>query len=326
MSKYDNEKDFYYKIPENCYHTLIILSDWLVSHGTTSGPFDRQQMEFAQWAPCEKKEEIENQRNYMNNLSKRSMTFNEIKYNNVLLEKMSNIFVRIKNKSFSQIVEAICIRLLYIYPIYVISPSFNIIFAIFLKIISPWIKIRIRILISSRIGHLSLNTDSFLRQRQLGIIKRDIKYIFFASKSSNHQLLKMYKRHLFVVENNVIYKLLSNGLWLWEKTNLYEATEIDFKIYKETLPTLAFTSDEESKGIRMLKEIGINSEKDWYVCIFCRDPSYLNTKFPKGDWTYHNFRNANIDTLKLASEYIVSIGGYVVRVGSKVEQPLRVNF
>jgi putative glycosyltransferase (TIGR04372 family) len=235
---------------------------------------------------------------------------------------MSNIFVRIKKKSLSQITEAVCIRLLYLYPIYIISPVFNLIFATVLLIISPWSNIKFRLLISERIGHLSLNTDSFLRQRQVGIHNKDIKYIFFASKSSNEQLLKMYKRHLFVIENNVLYKLISNGLWFWEKTEFYETTEIDFTIYKKTSPTLTFTSEEESKGKRILKEIGIDSDKHWYICIFCRDSSYLDTKFPKGEWSYHNFRNANIDTLILASKYIVSIGGYVIRVGSTVERPL----
>ena len=76
MSINENEKAFYYRIPANCYHTLLILSDWLVYHETTSGPFDRQQMKFAQWAPSENVEEIESQREYLKKLSKQIMSFN----------------------------------------------------------------------------------------------------------------------------------------------------------------------------------------------------------------------------------------------------------
>ena len=75
MSINENEKVFYYRIPANCYHTLLISSEWLVYHETTSGPFDREQMEFAKWAPSENEEEIENQRRYLKKLSSEIIKF-----------------------------------------------------------------------------------------------------------------------------------------------------------------------------------------------------------------------------------------------------------
>lgn len=42
---------FYYRMPRMKFHTLLIASDWLVFHETTSGPFVRENTEFPDWAP-----------------------------------------------------------------------------------------------------------------------------------------------------------------------------------------------------------------------------------------------------------------------------------
>lgn len=42
---------FYYRVPENTFHTLIIQSDWLVFYESTQGPFDPACCEFSDWAP-----------------------------------------------------------------------------------------------------------------------------------------------------------------------------------------------------------------------------------------------------------------------------------
>ena len=45
--------EFYYRISEACFHTLLIHSDFLVFHETTSGPFNREDTIFAPWTPAE---------------------------------------------------------------------------------------------------------------------------------------------------------------------------------------------------------------------------------------------------------------------------------
>jgi cupin fold WbuC family metalloprotein len=51
MGTYESGLPFFYRIAAPVYHTLLIRSDVLVFHETTSGPFDRTQTEFPQWAP-----------------------------------------------------------------------------------------------------------------------------------------------------------------------------------------------------------------------------------------------------------------------------------
>ena len=46
-------RPFYYRIDDPLYHTLLIRSEVLVFHETTSGPFNRAETVFAPWAPEE---------------------------------------------------------------------------------------------------------------------------------------------------------------------------------------------------------------------------------------------------------------------------------
>ena len=44
---------FYYRLSESWYHTVIPQSDVVVFHETTNGPFRREDVVFAPWAPDE---------------------------------------------------------------------------------------------------------------------------------------------------------------------------------------------------------------------------------------------------------------------------------
>lgn len=51
MGPYGSQRPFFYRIAEPLFHTLLIRSDVLVFHETTSGPFKREQTLFAPWSP-----------------------------------------------------------------------------------------------------------------------------------------------------------------------------------------------------------------------------------------------------------------------------------
>ena len=53
MGEYASGRRFYYRISDPLYHTLLIRSEVLVFHETTNGPFKREDMIFAAWAPDE---------------------------------------------------------------------------------------------------------------------------------------------------------------------------------------------------------------------------------------------------------------------------------
>jgi cupin fold WbuC family metalloprotein len=51
MGVFASGRPFYYRIAEPLFHTLLIRSEILVFHETTSGPFRRADTVFAPWAP-----------------------------------------------------------------------------------------------------------------------------------------------------------------------------------------------------------------------------------------------------------------------------------
>lgn len=53
MAPPGSERTFYYRLSEKAYHTVIPETDFVVFHETTNGPFRREDMEFAAWAPGE---------------------------------------------------------------------------------------------------------------------------------------------------------------------------------------------------------------------------------------------------------------------------------
>ncbi|QQO22532.1 WbuC family cupin fold metalloprotein [Bradyrhizobium diazoefficiens] len=51
MAPYGQGKHFYYRMPEQVFHSILITSEWLVFHETTAGPFDPSRTAFPDWAP-----------------------------------------------------------------------------------------------------------------------------------------------------------------------------------------------------------------------------------------------------------------------------------
>jgi len=76
MGKYGTGLIFYYRISIPVYHTLLIHSDMLVFHETTSGPFNRVDTIFAAWTPDE--DDKEKYKSYMSHLSSRADLYHEL--------------------------------------------------------------------------------------------------------------------------------------------------------------------------------------------------------------------------------------------------------
>lgn len=195
-----------------------------------------------------------------------------------------------------------------------------------LWLLSPFVKIKVAGMIAQRMGHLALNTDLFFRRRQIFGIPKGSCYIFIAGSVANRQLLNMWKRQVTMLESRVLRGLFHYGEKLWKRTPFYEPLEMntnEYFEYQNARPTLKFTPEEEIRGRAGLQKMGINPDQDWFVCVFARDPEYLKVQFGhQKNWSYHDFRNADINTFIPAIQAIIERGGHVLRMGHHVSQPL----
>lgn len=58
MGDYSSGKPFCYRLSAPFFHTVVPLSEQVVFHEVTDGPFDRRETLFAEWAPDEGEREL----------------------------------------------------------------------------------------------------------------------------------------------------------------------------------------------------------------------------------------------------------------------------
>jgi putative glycosyltransferase (TIGR04372 family) len=207
---------------------------------------------------------------------------------------------------------------------YLLLPLLKLFFRwVLLPLLGFWTfrKIRIGFLISSRIGHLSLNTELFLRRRSVDENLQKQFHIFISGKPANRQLLKMIRRRVPVIKSDLLYQMMD---LVKEREGMYiELPHCNTKYYEfnNIPPQLSFSEQEEKMGEELLRSMGIEPGSP-FVCFHSRDKIYLNATLTYRDWECHDFRDGDIMNCLPAVEYLVSEGMYAIRMGYKVESAL----
>ena len=188
-----------------------------------------------------------------------------------------------------------------------------------------WVKIgRLRY---ERIGHLASNTDLFLRRRQIDLHPPHPSYYFVSDSIGicNRQLLDMHKRLLNVFESRFLVAVYDGLLPVLQRTPFYEALPNvldEYYEYQEGVRSLYFSDTEMDKGKKILAKMGIDLERDRYVCVFARDDAYLNSVQGFQSWSYNDYRDVDIQSFEEAMKLILAKGWFVIRVGSIVKKPV----
>lgn len=192
--------------------------------------------------------------------------------------------------------------------------------------LDPIKRYRFGLLFQNRIGHLAGNTEFLFRRWQLDDQTVRERVVLAAWNPANHQLLKMQARTSCVTKSHLLTWVINACRPILEKTRFFYSTQWSDRDYREFnlgKPALSFTPEEVERGQNALRDMGIGAD-DWYVCLHARDSEYLETVRPdlKPLWDTRNFRNCRIENYLDAAAYITSRGGYVLRMGSIVENPL----
>lgn len=195
---------------------------------------------------------------------------------------------------------------------------------ILVRILRPLIRIRFGKLISLRIGHLAINTELYLCDGDSSAQnQRTFDVFYHIGPISNHQLGKMWNKILCV---------FPYARWLDRANQLIPggddhtvSTSLSRDVHghlAKTPPHLTFTNEEEELGKRQLKKLGIPDNHP-FVCFHARSFRYCDEMLPKSDWERHNYRDSDIKNYILAAQELVDRDYYTIRLGYKVNEPLR---
>lgn len=196
-----------------------------------------------------------------------------------------------------------------------------------LRLLGPFIKIRIGLLNHTRIGHLAANTEYWLRKESRKPKSSGELQIFVSSsRPVNRQLLTMIKRRLFVIESALLDAVLNTARLRWPELPVWLDTGStgtrDYELWSNSRPQLAFTPEELCRGKALLRSIGIPDGAP-FVCLAIRDKAYLDVHMNDRSWRYHDYRDADIERCLAAAEWLASQGIWVLRMGAAVSKPFR---
>jgi len=201
-----------------------------------------------------------------------------------------------------------------------------------LYFLEPFLRVRIGLMRTQRIGHLAANTEMFFRKLQINGMPPRTVYFLFGWDPSNRQLFDMFLRlrqkGANFRESLWGTRLVSSWIPLLRKTRFWcpnRSSQAEFHEYSQSKPVVRFTDDEERKGLHELAKMGIGPE-DWFVCFHARDASYLRSWRPQyqeyWDGKGIDRQNCAIENYLKAADEIISRGGFAVRMGAVVEAPL----
>lgn len=205
---------------------------------------------------------------------------------------------------------------------------------IFLYLIKKIILVRFGELETRNIGHYSCCIDTYLHEKDLGIIpKKSRTYdIWIKNKTvANNVLLIKWKKHLNVYPHHFLF--------IWKYLNKYNFGKeflIPFRhwshfsdkwpnvgnayrdvnnVLKRTNPHINFTSEEVDTGERFFIDNNIRKKP---ILFFARDTAYRN------DASTSSYRVSSIEDQKKAVEAMCE-NNYCIRVGSLANEKLKIN-
>ena len=200
-----------------------------------------------------------------------------------------------------------------------------------IRLIRPWLLVRLGGLMSVRIGHFAANTELYLCEQDAGINAPKQRYVdlFYMAYRPicNQQLATMWKRILRVwpawilAPISLINRLVPGGA-VHEIGNNTNSDRDVHNLLDRFTPHLEHTSEEEARGEAGMREMGISPDTP-FVCLIVRDNAYLDTHLSSGEWNYHNYRDSDIQNYILAAEELAACGYFVIRMGAKVMEAMK---
>jgi len=200
--------------------------------------------------------------------------------------------------------------------------------AIVMRPLYQLLRIRFLSVLTTRIGHLCVEPDCYLKEEVLGLRPEFAgTTVVLASRRrvANCHLLRCWQPRLkIMVVPHWLYALLkpfsNNPFFMYDVSKycaVIEGGAYAFRLQREWAgrpPLLTLADQDRKRGRERLRELGLPDDA-WFVCVHCREEGYA-----AGEG--QTYRNASIENYLLAMQAVVDHGGWVVRVGDAGMQPL----
>lgn len=203
--------------------------------------------------------------------------------------------------------------------------------ALLIKIVSLFKPMRVAEIYSPRLGHLALDCEIYLSEKELGKHNEYLDlFCFKDGQIANKTLGTLFSRKMLIYKWN---RYLLQAIQFFNFTKQHElllntrkiSLGRDFEcLIQQTEPHVYFTAAEIKQGQRELAALGLDPERP-HICLLGRDSAFLQQTMPESDGDMQEPRNMDISTFKAGAEKLLSLGYNVIRIGSIVQQPLEIN-
>jgi putative glycosyltransferase (TIGR04372 family) len=186
-------------------------------------------------------------------------------------------------------------------------------------------QVRFHFLLHSAFGNAAIEPENLLRRAQLGQLADDLLIVYLSGeRAANRELLTMLGRHVpLVIDDRLYYstmEVLLPGFRISQ--NLLWTMAYENHAHPGTHRTLTFTEADKERGWAGLRRMGVDPERDWFVCAFAREDGWSKNLFPGLTDTFTPFRNADINTYHPAFQSVLDRGGTIIRIGAGMKRPL----
>lgn len=204
--------------------------------------------------------------------------------------------------------------------LYLINALWAIPLLIVVRVIVPFVHIRFGRFYFDRVGHFAADVGRHRAQYLLDESKKTLDFWYLPDDNDcSNAYWAQITRKWFRVHSLVRY------LFFWSKIipfgganrlnsmGDYGSRDVFGFIEKAKLklPTGFY---EEAKAKKWMAQFGWK-EGDPFICLLVRDSAYMKQTFSDDDYSYHDYRNSDVQTYIKAIDYLTSNGVFVLRMG-----------
>lgn len=206
-------------------------------------------------------------------------------------------------------------------------------------------KLKLNILTINRIGHLAIEIEPWLRDQENHLSDDNCLYLFISNgiEPANTALYSLLKNYVHIIESGFWFNfyitrapLIDDRFYIQFSYDIHSVLRGNtnekitskgnqelIRIYNNYPSVLQLAPDDITQGWELLRHYGL-SPSDKIICLHVRDSQYLET-FSKGaNFSYHDYRDANIVHYQKAIESLIDKGYKVVRIGNGSNQKLNI--